>query len=115
MSRFGKIVRLVAAAVACLAIVSHSARAQNYVVNGHAASPAETLYLASLGAVQGEWSANGFGVSRVAEAAVQKASHKCWFVLDVQLCDDDVAAPSGAMLVASSQHSAVRQSSAEPR
>ena len=64
--------------------------AQGYIVNGHSASKAEAQVLASYGAPAGQWHADGYGISRVADehpAPVAKASSKCWYVLDVQLCD----------------------------
>jgi hypothetical protein len=63
--------------------------AQDYVVNGHAASKAEAQFLASYSAPAGQWQSDGYGISRVAdEQPVAKTTGgKCWYVLDVQLCD----------------------------
>jgi hypothetical protein len=63
----------------------------SYVVNGHAASPAEMQLLASYGVQPGQWVIDGYGIS----PAVQKASapaasgsaQNCRYVLDVMLCD----------------------------
>jgi hypothetical protein len=59
--------------------------AQDYIVNGHNASKAEAQFLAS-------WQVDGYGISRVADEhpappVVKTAGRKCWYVLDVQLCD----------------------------
>jgi hypothetical protein len=63
--------------------------AQDYIVNGHKASKAEAQVLASYSAPVGHWQFDGYGISRVAEEQpVAKATGaKCWYVLDVQLCD----------------------------
>jgi len=63
--------------------------AQDYVVNGHNASKAEVQFLASYSAPAGQWQSDGYGISRVAdERPVAKTTGaKCWYVLDVLLCD----------------------------
>jgi hypothetical protein len=66
--------------------------AQDYIVNGHSASKAEARFLASYSAPAGHWQVDGYGVSRVADEhpappVVKTAGRKCWYVLDVQLCD----------------------------
>jgi hypothetical protein len=62
--------------------------AQDYIVNGHNASKAEAQFLASYSAPAGHWQADGYGISRVAdEHPAPPAGRKCWYVLDVQLCD----------------------------
>jgi hypothetical protein len=65
--------------------------AQSYIVNGHKASKAEAQLLASYSAPTGQWQVDGYGILRVADehpAPVAKsAGPKCWYVLDVQLCD----------------------------
>ena len=66
--------------------------AHAYVVNGHAASKAEAQFLASYSAPAGNWQVDGYGFSRVAEqhpvqAVAQTSGPKCWYVLDVRLCD----------------------------
>jgi hypothetical protein len=53
----------IAAVVAGLGTVSPLARAQGYIVNGHAASPAEVQFLASYGVSPGHWVVNGWGIS----------------------------------------------------
>jgi hypothetical protein len=68
--------------------VSASGYAQDYVVNGHNASKVEAQFLASYSAPAGHWQADGYGISRVAdEHPAPPAGRKCWYVLDVQLCD----------------------------
>ena len=63
--------------------------AQGYIVNGHSASKAEAQFLASYSAPAGQWQADGYGISRVADEqpVAKTTSAKCWYVLDVQLCD----------------------------
>jgi hypothetical protein len=63
--------------------------AQDYVVNGHSASKAEAQFLASYSAPAGQWQFDGYGISRVADEhpAPPITGPKCWYVLDVQLCD----------------------------
>ena len=41
--------------------------AQDYIVNGHNASKAEAQFLASYSAPAGQWQADGYGISRVAD------------------------------------------------
>ena len=83
---------LIATAVALgLGLLSSPSFAGSYVVNGHAASPAEMQLLASYGVQSGNWVVDGYGIS----PAVQKASaqttgsntQSCRYVLDVLLCD----------------------------
>jgi hypothetical protein len=66
--------------------------AQAYIVNGHSASKAEAQFLASYSAPAGHWQVDGYGFSRVADEhpappVIKTAGRKCWYVLDVQLCD----------------------------
>jgi hypothetical protein len=69
--------------------------ATGYVVNGHAASPAEAQALASDGVHQGNWVVNGYGVAPAdhasfetpAPAETASSGKKCYYVLDVLLCD----------------------------
>jgi hypothetical protein len=85
----GKFLVLTAAAVA-LNVFAPLAHAQDYVVNGHAASKAESQFLASYSAPAGRWQVDGYGFSRVADehpVAVQPSGPKCHYVLDVLLCD----------------------------
>ena len=83
---------LIATAAALgLGLLSSPSFAGNYVVNGHAASPAEMQLLASYGVQPGNWVVDGYGIS----PAVQKASapatginqQNCRYVLDVLLCN----------------------------
>jgi len=88
MKRF---LMLVAATVA-LDVFAPVVRAQDYTVNGHAASKAEAQFLASFGAPAGRWQVDGYGFWRVADEhsvqpVAQTAGSKCWYVLDVNLCD----------------------------
>ncbi len=66
--------------------------AQDYVVNGHSASKAEAQFLASASAPAGQWQFDGYGISRVADEhpappVAKTTGAKCWYVLDVQLCE----------------------------
>ena len=68
--------------------------AGSYVVNGHAASPAEAQHLVATGVQQGAWVVNGYGIAPAAEraaftapAATEPSGQKCYYVLDVLLCD----------------------------
>ena len=72
----GKFLALAAVTVA-LNVFAPLAHAQDYVVNGHAASKAEAHFLASYSAQPGNW----------APPIAQTSGRKCWYVLDVQLCD----------------------------
>ena len=78
-------------AVAGLVALSSVTKAQAYTVNGHTASKAEVQYLASYNAPDGRWIVDGFGMSQVSNehpaAAVLTSTPKCWYVLDVRLCD----------------------------
>ncbi len=74
-----------------LGLFSSPAFAGGYTVNGHAATPAEMQLLASYGAQPVNWVVDGYGIS----PAVQKSAtqtdisnaKKCYYVLDVLLCD----------------------------
>ena len=66
--------------------------AQDYIVNGRNASKAEAQFLASYSAPAGRWRVDGYGISQVADEdpappVVKTGGRKCWYVLDVQLCD----------------------------
>jgi len=83
---------LIATVVALgLGLLGSPAFAGGYVVNGHAASPAEMQLLASYGVQPGQWVLDGYGIS----PAVQKANapaadinqQNCRYVLDVLLCN----------------------------
>jgi hypothetical protein len=77
---------------ASLGIAGPAAHAQTYVVNGHAASPAEVQRLVSYGAQPGQWLVDGYGISSAQggqnkQSASRNNSRKCWYVLDVLLCE----------------------------
>ena len=81
-----------AAVTMALNVLAPLAHAQDYTVNGHAASKAEAQFLASHSAPAGHWQVNGYGFSRVADEhpvqpVAQTTSPTCWYVLDVKLCD----------------------------
>ena len=67
--------------------------AGSYIVNGHAASTAEAQHLVANGVQQGAWVVNGYGIapaertSFTAPASTEPSSQKCYYVLDVLLCD----------------------------
>ena len=90
MERVMKLSLVVAGIALGLGLFDVSAQAKGYVVNGHAASPAEVQLLASHGVPPGEWLVDGYGISPAAGPVVQSASDsngtKCWYVLDVRLC-----------------------------
>ena len=76
-----------------LGFLSTPSFASGYVVNGHAASPAEAQHLAASGVQQGAWVVNGYGIapaertSFTAPATNEASGKKCYYVLDVLLCD----------------------------
>ena len=73
-----------------LGVVTSPTFANAYVVNGHAASPAEARLLASYGAQPGSWKVDGYGISTAVQEAAVPADEKgqsCRYVLDVLLCD----------------------------
>jgi hypothetical protein len=86
-----KFLMLVAAGMVVLDVFAPVVRAQDYVVNGHAATKAEAQLLTSYSAQAGEWRVDGYGIARVADEhaapVAQTAGQKCWYVLDVKLCD----------------------------
>jgi hypothetical protein len=66
--------------------------ASSYIVNGRAASPAEAQHLVASGVQPGAWVVNGYGIAPAAErsaftAATEPSGQKCYYVLDVRLCD----------------------------
>jgi hypothetical protein len=80
----------IAVVVMGLSIVSVSAQAQGYTVNGRTASPAEVQRLVSYGAQPGQWLVDGYGISSTGQRAQSTAptnDRKCWYVLDVLLCE----------------------------
>jgi hypothetical protein len=83
----------IAAVAAGLVLASPPASAQDYFVDGRAASVAEALYLASHGMPPGNWRINGWGIGPADSGTIVKAASaavikgECWYVLDVQLGD----------------------------
>jgi hypothetical protein len=67
--------------------------AGGYTVNGHAASPAEAQALVASGVQQGAWVVNGYGIAPAEHASFNTPAapaitgKKCYYVLDVLLCD----------------------------
>ena len=67
--------------------------AGSYIVNGRAASPAEAQHLVATGAQPGAWVVNGYGIapaehaSLTAPVSTEAVGKKCYYVLDVLLCD----------------------------
>ena len=84
-----KFLAIAAVTVGLSAAATTVANAQGYLVNGHPASKAEAQFLASYSAPAGQWQSDGYGISRVADEqpVAKTAGAKCWYVLDVQLCD----------------------------
>jgi hypothetical protein len=82
---------LIIAAVALgLSLAVTPAFAGGYVVNGHAASRAETQLLASYGAQPGSWKVDGYGISPAVQQSPPTSAantQSCRYVLDVLLCD----------------------------
>ena len=88
-----KKVLAIAAVTVGLGLASLPANAQSYVVNGRNASKAEVQLLVSHGAQPGKWLVDGYGIS-AADSRPEKqqltaahGSRKCWYVLDVLLCE----------------------------
>jgi hypothetical protein len=68
--------------------------ASGYVVNGQTATPAEARALAASGVHPGTWVVNGYGIASADHASFETrapaqtdGSKKCYYVLDVLLCD----------------------------
>ena len=73
-----------------LGLLSTPSFAGSYVVNGRAASPAEAQHLVASGVQPGAWVVNGYGIAPAAEhatASTEPSGKKCYYVLDVLLCD----------------------------
>jgi hypothetical protein len=74
-----------------LALFATPGFAGSYVVNGHPASPSEMRLLVSYGAGPGNWVVDGYGISPAVEKAAAQtdtsSGKKCYYVLDVLLCD----------------------------
>jgi hypothetical protein len=82
----------IAAVAVGLGFATFSARAQSYIVDGRDASQAEVPLLASHGAQPGKWSVDGYGISAAdaghgGASTAGNSARKCWYVLDVLLCD----------------------------
>ena len=83
----------IAAVVAGLVLASLSASAQDYLVDGRAASAAEARYLTSQGMAPGNWRINGWGIGPADSSTIRKIASAdastggCWYVLDVPLGD----------------------------
>jgi hypothetical protein len=81
----------IAAVAAGVALTSVSARAQDYFVDGRAASVAEARYLTSQGIAPGNWRINGWGTGPADSSYIKKtvtadaSTGECWYVLDVPL------------------------------
>ena len=75
-----------------LGFLSPPSFAAGYTVNGHAASHAEAQLLVANGAQPGTWVINGYGIAPAEHAptsppATEAAGKRCYYVLDVLLCD----------------------------
>jgi hypothetical protein len=77
-----------------LGFLSTPSFAGSYIVNGRAASPAEAQHLVANGVQPGAWVVNGYGIAPAADhatftapAATEPSGKKCYYVLDVLLCD----------------------------
>jgi hypothetical protein len=83
----------IAALVVRFSIASQPTDAQSYVVNGRTASQAEVQLLVSHGAQPGKWLVDGYGISaadsgpKMQSPTTGNSGRKCWYVLDVLLCD----------------------------
>ena len=81
---------LVVAGMVALDVFAPVVRAQDFVVNGHAATKASTAadVLQRAGrTVAGRRVWHRAGSRRASNPVVQTAGQKCWYVLDVKLCD----------------------------
>ena len=75
-----------------LGLLSSPSFAGSYIVNGRTASPAEAQHLVASGVQPGAWVVNGYGIAPAAERAAftaptEPSGQKCYYVLDVRLCD----------------------------
>ena len=83
----------IAAVMVGLGSATFPAHAQGYTVNGRGASQAEAQLLASHGAQPGQWLVDGYGIStakagdKIQQPTASNKGRKCWYVLDVLLCD----------------------------
>jgi hypothetical protein len=83
---------LVTTAVALgIGLLGTAALAGDDLVNGHAASTEEAQPLVSHGVQRGQWVVDGYDISPAPQRAdgrtTQRDAVKCWYVLDVLLCD----------------------------
>ena len=75
-----------------LGLLSTPSFAGSYIVNGRTASPAEAQHLVASGVQPGAWVVNGYGIAPAEHAsftppATEPSGKKCYYVLDVLLCD----------------------------
>ncbi len=76
-----------------LGLLSTPSFAGSYIVNGRTASPAEAQHLVANGVQPGAWVVNGYGIapaehaSLTTPATTEDVGKKCYYVLDVLLCD----------------------------
>ena len=76
-----------------LGLLSTPSFAGSYIVNGRTASPAEAQHLVASGVQPGAWVVNGYGIapaehaSFAAPASTDPSGQKCYYVLDVLLCN----------------------------
>ena len=87
-----KFLAIAAVSVGLSAAATTVANAQSFLVNGHAASKAEAQLLVSYGVQKGSWVVDGFGIASADSGQIRPATaaisgQKCWYVLDVQLCE----------------------------
>jgi hypothetical protein len=87
-----KLLAIAAVTVGLSAAATTVANAQDYLVNGHTASKAEAQLLVSYGVQKGNRVVDGFGIAsadsgHIKEATAANGGQKCWYVLDVQLCE----------------------------
>jgi hypothetical protein len=83
----------IAAVMVGLGCATFPAHAQGYTINGRGASQAEAQLLASHGAQPGKWLVDGYGIltaeagDKIQRSTTSNKGSKCWYVLDVLLCD----------------------------
>ncbi len=83
---------LVTTAVALgVGLLGTAAFAGDHVVDGHATLPEEVQPLVSRGVRPGQWMVDGYDISPAIQRADRRTTAsdavKCWYVLDVLLCD----------------------------
>jgi hypothetical protein len=92
MERQMKRILAIAAVMAGMGTISPLANAQGYIVNGRAASATEAQLLVAHGAQPGSWTVDGYGTASTSggqstQSDAGSGDRKCWYVLDVQLCE----------------------------